>query len=79
MAKPLPQVWAVCHPKKDVLDESFLVSELALDLYAVAICMPRSLLSEQFCKSCEESRDRSFFGIRQPCASHFEPNAIKLP
>src|SRR3990172_5508340 len=41
-------------------------------------CMPRSLLSEQFCKSCEESQDRSFFGIRQPCASHFEPNAIKL-
>jgi predicted AAA+ superfamily ATPase len=36
MAKQLPQVWAVCQPKKDVLDESFLVSELALDLYAVA-------------------------------------------
>jgi len=36
MGKPLPQVWAVCQPKKDVLDESFLVSELALDLYAVA-------------------------------------------
>lgn len=29
-------MWAVCQPKKDVLDESFLVSELALDLYAIA-------------------------------------------
>lgn len=32
----MPQIWRACQPNKDVLDGTFIVSELALDLYAVA-------------------------------------------